>query len=62
MGEVIRFVPKAEHERLRLIRESRAMYDSVFPPTESANRQTANSPIVHSVNGIWIHRGGEPLS
>jgi hypothetical protein len=31
MGEVIRFVPKAERERLRLIQEARAIYDSVFP-------------------------------
>lgn len=31
MGEVIRFVSKAERERLRLIREARAIYDSVFP-------------------------------
>jgi hypothetical protein len=31
MGEVIRFVPKAERERLRIIQEARAIYDSVFP-------------------------------
>jgi hypothetical protein len=34
MGEVTRFVPKAELERARLIREARAIYDSIFPPTE----------------------------
>jgi hypothetical protein len=61
MGEVIQFVSKAERERLRLIREARELYDSVFPPTESAIRQTDNAPIVHSVNGTWIHRGGEPV-
>ena len=61
MGEVIRFIPKAERERLRLIRESRAMHGSVFPPTESANRQIDNSRIVHSVDGTWIHQDGEPL-
>ena len=32
MGEVIRFVSKSERERLRLIREARAIYDSIFPP------------------------------
>jgi hypothetical protein len=32
MGEVIRFVPKSELERARLIREARAMYESIFPP------------------------------
>jgi hypothetical protein len=31
MGEVIRFVSKSERERIRLIREARAIYDSVFP-------------------------------
>jgi hypothetical protein len=36
MGEVIRFVPKAELERARLIREARAIYDSIFPPDDRA--------------------------
>ena len=31
MGEVIQFISKAERERLRLIREARAIYDGVFP-------------------------------
>jgi hypothetical protein len=62
MGEVIRFIPKAERERLRLIREARANYNSVFPPTDSVNAQRDNTPIVHSVNGTWIHQGGDPLS
>ena len=34
MGEVIQFVPKAELERARLIREARAIYDSIFPPAD----------------------------
>ena len=62
MGEVIRFIPKAELERLRLIREARAMYDSVFPPANSVNEQRDSTPIVHSVNGTWIHQGGEAFS
>ena len=62
MGEVIRFIPKAERERLRLIREARAIYDSVFPPADSVNKQPDNAPIVHSVNGTWIHQGGKVLS
>jgi hypothetical protein len=37
MGEVIRFVSKAERERARLIREARARYDSIFPPADSAS-------------------------
>ena len=36
MGEVIRFVSKAERERLRLIQEARAIYNSVFP-SETVN-------------------------
>jgi hypothetical protein len=43
MGEVIRFVPKSELERDRLIREARAMYEHVFPSTDQAGeRQTPN--------------------
>jgi hypothetical protein len=36
MGEVIRFVPKAELERARLIREARAIYESIFPSSDRA--------------------------
>jgi hypothetical protein len=61
MGEVIQFIPKAERERLRLIREARANYDSVFPSADSVNKQLDNEPIIHSVNGTWIHQGGEML-
>jgi hypothetical protein len=50
MGEVIQFIPKAERERIRLIREARAIYDSVFPPSNSDIEQGINTPIVHSVN------------
>jgi hypothetical protein len=31
VGDVVRFVPKSELERARLIREARAIYDSIFP-------------------------------
>ncbi|MFK4505778.1 hypothetical protein LPJ38_33100 [Bradyrhizobium daqingense] len=34
MADVIRLVPKAELERLRLIQEARAIYDSIFPPSD----------------------------
>ena len=61
MGEVIRFIPKAERERLRLIQEARAMYESVFPSVDSVSKQRDNAPIVHSVNGTWIHQGSEVL-
>jgi hypothetical protein len=32
VGEIIRFIPKSELERARLIAEARAIYDSIFPP------------------------------
>jgi hypothetical protein len=32
MGDVIRLISKSELERIRLIREARAIYDSIFPP------------------------------
>jgi hypothetical protein len=35
MDEIVGFVPKSELERLRLIREARAIYDSIFPPTDA---------------------------
>ena len=36
MGEVVRIIPNSELERARLIREARAIYDSIFPPDYSA--------------------------
>lgn len=37
MGQIIQFVSKSERERLRLIQEARAIYDSIFPPADPAN-------------------------
>jgi hypothetical protein len=31
MGDVVRFIPKSELERARLIREARAKFESIFP-------------------------------
>ena len=39
MGEVIRFIPKSELERARLVREARAIYDSIFPPADPVSEQ-----------------------
>lgn len=39
MGEVIQFVSKSGRERERLIREARAIYDSIFPPTGPVGEQ-----------------------
>jgi hypothetical protein len=33
VGEIVQFIPKSELERARLIREARAIYDSIFPPS-----------------------------
>jgi len=40
MGGIIQLVPKSELERLRLIREARAIYDSIFPPATSVGEQS----------------------
>jgi hypothetical protein len=34
MGDIVRLPQKSELERIRLIREARAIYDSIFPPTD----------------------------
>ena len=62
MGEVIQFIPKAERERIRLIREARAMYDSIFPSSNAANERRDKTPMAHSVNGPSVHHGDEVLS
>ena len=62
MGEVIRFIPKSERERTRLVREARAIYDSVFPsadpvrdlPDKAAVNQTLSAANAHRSNGILL--------
>jgi hypothetical protein len=39
MGEVIRFIPKSELERARLVREARALYESIFPQAVASSEQ-----------------------
>jgi hypothetical protein len=39
MKNVVRFVSKSELERQRLIREARAIYDSIFPPVTALDGQ-----------------------
>ena len=39
MDNVVRFVSKSELERERLIREARAIYDSIFPPASGAGER-----------------------
>jgi hypothetical protein len=58
MGQVIRFIPKSERERVRLIREARAIYDSVFPPADPVS-QRGNAPVSHTVSGTNVYRSDE---
>ena len=58
MSEVIRFVPKSERERARLIREARATYDSVFPPSDPVREQRDKA----SASRADVYRGEGDLS
>jgi hypothetical protein len=51
MGEIIRFVPKSERERARLIRGARAIYDSIFPPADPGTEKQNKTPAGHTVSG-----------
>lgn len=51
MGQVIQFVSKSERERIRLIQEARAIYDSIFPPSDVAGEQSRGA------NGRQSERG-----
>jgi hypothetical protein len=51
MGEVIRFIPKSERERIRLIREARAIYESVFPPAAPVSEQSDKASVAHTIRG-----------
>ena len=62
MGEIVRFVPKSERERARLIREARAIYDSIFPPADPMGQQQDNAPVNHTVRGANAHSDGVLLS
>jgi hypothetical protein len=56
MGEVIRFVPKSERERARLIRGARAIYDSIFPPAVPVTEQQDKAPVSQTVSGANAYR------
>lgn len=47
MGEVIRFIPKSEIERIRLVREARAIYDGIFPPADAISEQGDDKAPLH---------------
>lgn len=58
MGEVIQFVSKSERERVRLIQEARAIYDSIFPPADPASEGQDNA----AIGRRSIGRDGSKLS
>jgi hypothetical protein len=62
MGEVIRFVSKSERERARLIREARAIYDSVFPPSDPVREQRNIASAINLRSGADVDRGEGSLS
>ena len=63
MGEIVRFSPKSERDRARLIREARAIYDSIFPPADPVSEQQDNAPVSHTVSGANALRSdGDLLS
>jgi hypothetical protein len=63
MGEIIRFVPKSERERTRLIREARAIYDSIFPATVPGSEQQESVRASHAISGAnALPNGGSLLS
>ena len=55
MGEVIRFVPKSERERARLIREARATYDIIFPPADPVRDERNKAAVSLAVSGANAH-------
>jgi hypothetical protein len=51
MGEVIRFISKSEHERARLIREARAIYNSILPPADLDKEQQDKALLSQKISG-----------
>jgi hypothetical protein len=56
MAEIIQFIPKSEYERARLIREARAIYDSIFPPADPVSEQQNKAPLSRSASGSKVYR------
>ena len=57
MGEVIPFISKGERERIRLIRDARTNYESVFPQSDPLTEQREES----SISADNVRRGDEAL-
>jgi hypothetical protein len=57
MGEVIQFVSRSERERMQLIRDARAIYESVFPSADAVSGQRPK--MGRAVGDASIHNGGD---
>jgi hypothetical protein len=62
MSEIIRFVPKSELERIQLIRESRAIYESVFPSADAVNEQRYRASTSRVVGDANVNSGDDVKS
>jgi len=56
MGKVVRFIPKSERERVRLVREARAIYDSIFPPADPVSEYQDKAPVSRTVSIVNAYR------
>jgi hypothetical protein len=56
MGEVVQFVSKSERERARLIREARAIYESIFPSADPLSTHQDSPTIGQGGSGANVHR------
>jgi hypothetical protein len=56
VGEVVRFVPKSELERARLIGEARAIYESIFPGAEGPGSRNVDTLMAATSPKICIMR------
>jgi hypothetical protein len=62
MGQVIQFIPRSERERIRLIQEARAIYDSVFPPADPGSERYEKAPLGHGSSGANPYRSDWGIS
>ncbi len=62
MAEVIRFVSRTDRERARMIRQARAIYDSVFPPPDRLSGPQQPPRASCSIDSCDAPRGDEVQS
>jgi hypothetical protein len=54
MDEVVRFVPRSELERARLIKEANAKYESIFPDAEAPPQPKNLDRLAQSLSRPWL--------